>query len=135
MTMAGWRLIVAQRTTKTNFFRHSFWFIRVSHRVSPTACGGGPRCCIDKSTHSQAISRPLPAHHHAQDQDITHKTPTRGLRGHPVSWRNRPSFTANARDVLEDYDKKMRDAEADDHEGKRKVESVWSAKLSLCKSS
>ena len=47
-----------------------------------------------------------------------------------MSWRNQPSSTANARDVLEDYDKKMRDAEADDHEGKRKVESVWSAKVS-----
>lgn len=29
------------------------------------------------------------------------------------------------RDVLEEYDKKMRDAENDSHEGKRKVESVW----------
>jgi bud site selection protein 31 len=29
------------------------------------------------------------------------------------------------RDVLEDYEKKMRDAENESHEGKRKVESVW----------
>jgi bud site selection protein 31 len=29
------------------------------------------------------------------------------------------------RDILEDYDKKMRDAENESHEGKRKVESVW----------
>lgn len=27
--------------------------------------------------------------------------------------------------VLEDYARKMRDAESDTHEGKRKVESVW----------
>lgn len=33
------------------------------------------------------------------------------------------------RDILEDYAKKMRDAENDDHEGKRKVESVWSVHL------
>jgi len=30
-----------------------------------------------------------------------------------------------ARDVLDDYEKKMRDAENETHEGKRKVESVW----------
>lgn len=29
------------------------------------------------------------------------------------------------RDVLEDYEKKMRDAESESHEGKRKAESVW----------
>jgi bud site selection protein 31 len=32
---------------------------------------------------------------------------------------------ARLSDILEDYAKKMRDAENDDHEGKRKVESVW----------
>lgn len=31
----------------------------------------------------------------------------------------------DSRDVLEEYDKKMRDAESESHEGKRKVESVW----------
>ena len=31
----------------------------------------------------------------------------------------------SCRDVLEDYDKKMRDAESESHEGKRKAESVW----------
>lgn len=30
-----------------------------------------------------------------------------------------------SRDVLEDYEKKMRDAESESHEGKRKAESVW----------
>lgn len=29
------------------------------------------------------------------------------------------------RDVLEEYEKKMRDAETESHEGKRKVEAVW----------
>jgi bud site selection protein 31 len=29
------------------------------------------------------------------------------------------------RDILEDYEKKMRDAESESHEGKRRVESVW----------
>lgn len=38
---------------------------------------------------------------------------------------------SNRRDILEDYAKKMRDAENDDHEGKRKVESVWSVHLFL----
>lgn len=32
---------------------------------------------------------------------------------------------ANVSDILEDYDKKMRDAENESHEGKRKVESLW----------
>lgn len=32
---------------------------------------------------------------------------------------------ADPRDVLEEYEKKMRDAESESHEGKRKVESVW----------
>lgn len=31
------------------------------------------------------------------------------------------------RDVLEDYEKKMRDAENESHEGKRKNESIWYA--------
>jgi len=29
------------------------------------------------------------------------------------------------RDVLEDYEKKMRDAENESHDGKRKAESIW----------
>jgi bud site selection protein 31 len=29
------------------------------------------------------------------------------------------------RDVLEDYEKKMRDAENESHEGKRRAESIW----------
>lgn len=32
---------------------------------------------------------------------------------------------ADSRDVLEEYEKKMRDAETESHEGKRKVEAVW----------
>lgn len=32
---------------------------------------------------------------------------------------------ADISDILEDYDKKMRDAENESHEGKRKVESLW----------
>lgn len=32
---------------------------------------------------------------------------------------------ADISDILEDYDKKMRDAETESHEGKRKVESLW----------
>lgn len=35
------------------------------------------------------------------------------------------TIIAYFRDVLEDYEKKMRDAENESHEGKRKVESVW----------
>lgn len=35
-----------------------------------------------------------------------------------------PQLT-ECRDVLEDYEKKMRDAENESHEGKRKAESVW----------
>jgi len=34
------------------------------------------------------------------------------------------------RDVLEDYEKKMRDAENETHEGKRRVESTWQAFMS-----
>lgn len=33
------------------------------------------------------------------------------------------------RDVLEDYDKKMRDAETDSHEGKRIVEATWCVRV------
>lgn len=29
------------------------------------------------------------------------------------------------RNVLEDYEKKMRDAENESHDGKRKAESIW----------
>jgi bud site selection protein 31 len=29
------------------------------------------------------------------------------------------------RDILEEYEKKMRDAENESHEGKRKVEATW----------
>nr|ODN89000.1 bud site selection protein 31 [Cryptococcus depauperatus CBS 7841] len=36
-----------------------------------------------------------------------------------------PDGFEDIRDVLEDYEKKMRDAENETHEGKRKVESVW----------
>ena len=39
------------------------------------------------------------------------------------------------RDVLEDYAKKMRDAENDPHEGKRKVESVWCVGFLFCRCS
>lgn len=35
------------------------------------------------------------------------------------------SITDLGRDVLEDYEKKMRDAENESHEGKRRVESTW----------
>jgi bud site selection protein 31 len=35
------------------------------------------------------------------------------------------------RDVLEDYDKKMRDAETESHEGKRIVEATWCVSLLL----
>ncbi|GFZ44686.1 Bud site selection protein 31 [Saitozyma sp. JCM 24511] len=36
-----------------------------------------------------------------------------------------PEGFEDIQDVLEDYEKKMRDAESESHEGKRKVESVW----------
>ncbi|OCF43786.1 bud site selection protein 31 [Kwoniella heveanensis CBS 569] len=36
-----------------------------------------------------------------------------------------PEGYEDIQDVLEDYEKKMRDAENESHEGKRKVESVW----------
>lgn len=34
-------------------------------------------------------------------------------------------FDVHLSDILEDYAKKMRDAENEPHDGKRKVESVW----------
>ncbi|AFR94480.1 bud site selection protein 31 [Cryptococcus neoformans] len=36
-----------------------------------------------------------------------------------------PEGFDDIQDVLEDYEKKMRDAESESHEGKRKVEAVW----------
>lgn len=59
----------------------------------------------------------------AEDQDTTHQAASRRLRGHSVS--RFLQDRADSRDVLEDYEKKMRDAENETHEGKRKSESVW----------
>ncbi len=36
------------------------------------------------------------------------------------------------RDILEDYAKKMRDAENEPHEGKRKTENVWCVPPAAC---
>ena len=61
---------------------------------------------------------------HAQDTHIKIKAASGRIRRHSVRY---PAGVAEltSRDVLEDYDKKMRDAENESHEGKRKVESVW----------
>ena len=75
---------------------------------------------------------------YAQNQDEPNKAPSRGVRGYRVSLVPTLDRTDSksqsliddrcirSSDILEDYAKKMRDAENDTHEGKRKVESVWS---------
>lgn len=51
--------------------------------------------------------------------------PQRGQLDKCIIHLHPPINADNLRDVLEDYDKKMRDAESDSHEGKRKTEAVW----------
>lgn len=61
--------------------------------------------------------------------ELARKAPHTELRDsvqHGSHWSCHHSWAkANVSDILEDYDKKMRDAENESHEGKRKVESLW----------